>query len=64
NESMVDKVSQVRGILSSVAEVINSPLFGTGKEISSPLQQIGGFPFAQYVMQTQNLTQSINVDLD
>lgn len=64
NESTVDKISQARGILSSIVEIINSPLFGTGKEIASPLPQFGGFSFAQHIMQTQDLTQSINVDLD
>lgn len=64
NEAMVDKVSQVRGILTSIVEVINSALFGTGKEITSPIPQIPGISFAPNITQTQNLTQSINVDLD
>ena len=64
NEAMVDKVSQARGVLTSVVEVINGALFGTGKEITSPTSQMAGVSFAPNITQTQNLTQSINVDLD
>lgn len=62
NNSIVDKIKEVRGILLSVVKRINSPLFGTGMVTASPLPNTGGFVFAPTVM--QNLTQSINVTLD
>jgi len=62
NNSIVDKVKEVRGILLSVVKRINSPLFGTGMVTASPLPNTGGIVFAPTVM--QNLTQSINVTLD
>ena len=62
NNSIVDKVKEVRGILLSVVKRINSPLFGTGMVTASPLPNTGGIVFAPTV--TQNLTQSINVTLD
>ncbi len=62
NDSVVDKVKEVRGILLSVGKRINSPLFGTGIVPASPLPNTGGFVFAQAI--TQTLTQPINVNLD
>ncbi len=61
-DSVVDKVKEVRGILLSVVKRINSPLFGTGVVTASLLPNAGGFVFAPTM--TQNLTQSVNVNLD
>jgi len=62
NDSVVDKVKEVRGILLSVVKRINSPLFGTGMAPVSTLSNTGGIVLNQTLMQT--LTQSINVDLN
>ena len=66
NDSVVDKVQNVRGILSSVVKRINSPLFGTGVGTASTLPKTGGAVFAPTVTQTnvQTLTQSIGVNLE
>ncbi len=62
NDRVVDKIQDVRVILSSVVKRIHSPLFGTVMVSGSPLPNIGGIVFAPTMMQT--LTQSINVNLD
>ena len=62
NDSVVDKVKEVRGIVLSVIKRINSPLFGTGMVTASVLPNTGGFVFAPTM--TQSLTQSVNVNLD
>lgn len=63
DDSVEDKVKQVRGILLAVVEIINSPLFGTGKVTTSVLPNIGGVVIAPNIAPTQILTQSVNVDL-
>lgn len=62
NDSVDAKVQQARTILTSIIEIIESPLFGTGKSVAIPLA--GGSPFVFSPNMIQNLTQSINVDLD
>lgn len=62
NDSVADKVEEVRGILSSVVRRISSQLFGTGIVPASPLPNTGGIVFAPTI--TQNLLKSIDFNLD
>lgn len=62
NDSVADKVKEVRRIISSVVKRINSPLFGTGIVTTNLLPNTGNIVIAPTM--TQNLTQSIDVNLD
>jgi len=66
DDSVADKVEQVRGILLAVVEIINSPLFGTGMMPASTLPNTGDAVFAPNITltNTQTLTQSIGVNLE
>ncbi len=55
--SVVDKVNEVREILLSVVNRNNSPLFGTGTVPSSSFPNTGGMVFNQTLM--QNLSELI-----
>ena len=62
DEEVVDKVKEVRGILSSVVRRINSKLFGTGMVPASSLLNKGDIVVNQTLINT--LTQSTTVDLN